>query len=132
MQFSRNFSIAMVWINGGSNLDGKGKKGLNQILCSLLKRGCKGFENLEFSEYIDSHGAELNLETLEDGMLISLKSLDEHFYKLFPLLDLIINNPLLLESQFQKLMIIYIFLELRTEISLNLVYYLGVNNKELL
>ena len=66
----RNFSIAKVWINGGSNLDGKGKKGLNQILCSLLNRGCKGFENLEFSEYIDSHGAELNLETLEDGMLI--------------------------------------------------------------
>ncbi len=103
MEASRNFSIAMVWINGGSNLDVKGKKGLNQILCSLLNRGCKGFENLEFSEYIDSHGAELNLETLEDGMLISLKSLDEHFYKLFPLLDLIINNPLLLESQFQNL-----------------------------
>ena len=91
MQASRNFSIAMVWINGGSNLDGKGKKGLNQILCSLLNRGCKGFENLEFSEYIDSHGAELNLETLEECILISLKSLNEHFYKLFPLLDLIIK-----------------------------------------
>ena len=99
----RNFSIAMVWINGGSNLDGNGKKGLNQILCSLLKRGCKGFENLVFSEYIDSHGAELNLETFEDGMLISLKSLDEYFNKLFPLLDLIINNPLLLDSQLQNL-----------------------------
>ena len=99
----RNFSIAMVWINGGSNLDGNGKKGLNQILCSLLKRGCKGFENLGFSEYIDSHGAELNLETFEDGMLISLKSLDEYFNKLFPLLDLIINNPLLLDSQLQNL-----------------------------
>ena len=99
----RNFSIAKVWINGGSNLDGKGKKGINQILCSLLNRGCKGFENLEFSEYIDSHGAELILETLEDGMLISLKSLDEHFYKLSPLLDLIIYNPLLSKSQFQNL-----------------------------
>ena len=103
MEASRNFSIAMVWINGGSDMDGIGKKGLNQILCSLLNRGCKGFENLEFSEYVDSHGAELNLETLEDGMIISLKSLHEHFYKLFPLLDLIINNPLLLESQFQNL-----------------------------
>ncbi len=98
----RNFSIAIVWINGGSYLDVAGKKGLNQILCSLISRGCKGFKNLEFSEYIDSHGAELNLETLEDGMLISLKSLDEHFYKLFPLLDKIINSPLLLESQFKR------------------------------
>ena len=99
---NRNFSIAMVWINGGSGIDQEGKKGINKILSSLLARGCKGFANLEFSEYIDSHGAELNLETLEDGILISLKSLNEHFYKLFPLLELIINNPLLLNSQFQN------------------------------
>ncbi len=97
----RNFSIAMVWINGGSSEDSEGKKGLNQILCSLLSRGCEGFENLAFSDYIDSHGAELNLETLEDGMLISLKTLNEHFLKLYPLLDLIINKPLLIFSQFQ-------------------------------
>ena len=98
----RNFSLAMIWINGGSSMDVENKKGINQILCSLLSRGCKGFENLVFSEYIDSHGAELNLETLDDGMLISLKSLDEHFYKLFPLLDLIINEPSLLYKQFQN------------------------------
>ena len=79
-KISRNFSIAMVWINGGSNMDIEEKKGINQILCSLLTRGCKGFENLAFSEYVDSHGAELNLETLEDGMIISLKSLDAVSY----------------------------------------------------
>ena len=90
---NRNFSIATIWINGGSSKDDEGKKGLNQILCSLLGRGCIGFENKAFSEYIDFHGAELNLETLEDGMLLSLKSLDEHFLKLYPLLDLIINKP---------------------------------------
>ena len=99
---SRNFSIAMVWINGGSNMDIEEKKGINQILCSLLTRGCKGFENLAFSEYIDSHGAELNLETLEDGMIISLKSLDEHFNKLLPLINLIINEPSLSYNQFQN------------------------------
>jgi len=47
-QNRRNFSIAMVWINGGSNKDVLNKKGINQILCSLLVRGCKGFENLAF------------------------------------------------------------------------------------
>ena len=98
----RNFSIAMIWINGGSSMDVENKKGINQILCSLLSRGCKDFENLAFSEYLHSHGAELNLETLEDGTLISLKSLDEYFYKLFPLLDLIINQPSLPYSQFQN------------------------------
>ncbi len=100
-KFSRNFSIAMVWINGGSNMDIEEKKGINQILCLLLARGCKGFKNLAFSDYVDSHGAELNLETLEDGMIISLKSLDEHFNKLFPLLNLIINEPSLSYNQFQ-------------------------------
>ena len=99
---TRNFSIAMVWINGGSNMDIEEKKGINQILCSLLTRGCKGFKNLAFSEYVDSYGAELNLETLEDCMIISLKSLDEHFYKLLPLINLIINEPLLLHNQFQN------------------------------
>ncbi len=98
----RNFSIAMIWINGGSSMDIENKKGINQILCSLLTRGCKGFESLAFSDYLDSHGAELNLETLEDGMLISLKSLDEYFHKLFPLLDLIINKPSLQYPQFQN------------------------------
>ena len=92
----------MIWINGGSDMDGEGEKGINQILCSLLKRGCKGFENLELSEFIDSHGAELNHEISEDGMLISLKSLNEHFNKIFPLIDLIINKPLLSETQFQN------------------------------
>ena len=98
----RDFSMAMIWINGGSSMDVENKKGINHILCSLLSRGCKGFENLAFSEYLDFHGAELILDTLEDGMLVSLKSLDEHFYKLFPLLDLIINKPTLSYSQFQK------------------------------
>ena len=101
-KISRNFSIAMVWINGGSNMDIEEKKGINQILCSLLTRGCKGFENLAFSEYVDSHGAELNLETLEDGIIISLKSLDEHFNKLLPLINLIINEPTLSDNQFQN------------------------------
>ncbi len=98
---NRNFSIAMIWINGGSNLDSNGKKGINQILCSLIIRGCEGFDNLELSDFIESHGAELNQEVFEDGMFISLKSLDAHFNKLFPLLDLIISRPLLNEGQFK-------------------------------
>ena len=97
----RNFSIAMLWINGGGNSDCEGKKGINKILSVLLGRGCKGFNNFEFSEYINSYGAELNFETFEDGILISLKSINDHFYKLLPLLDLAINEPLLLKSQFQ-------------------------------
>jgi len=98
----RNFSIASIWIKGGSDMDSTSKKGINKMLCSLLTRGCEGFCNLNLSEYIESHGAELNKEVFEDGILISIKSLNEHFSKLFPLLDLIINKPILSEPEFKK------------------------------
>jgi predicted Zn-dependent peptidase len=98
----RNFSTASIWIKGGSDMDSTGKKGINKILCSLLTRGCEGFNNFTLSEYIESYGAELNQEIFEDGISISIKSLNEHFSKLFPLLDLIINKPILSETEFKK------------------------------
>jgi len=98
----RNFSTALIWIKGGSDMDSVGKKGINKILSSLLTRGCEGFNNFTLSDYIESYGAELNQEVLEDGISISIKSLNEHFSNLFPLLDLIINKPTLLEIEFQK------------------------------
>ena len=98
----RNFSTASIWITGGSNLDSVGKKGINKILGSLLTRGCEGFNNFTLSEYIESHGAELNQEVFEDGISISIKSLNEHFSKLLPLLDLIIDKPTLSEIEFKK------------------------------
>jgi len=98
----RDFSTASIWITGGSNMDSFSKKGINRILCSLLTRGCEGFDNLTLSEYIESHGAELNKEVFEDGISISIKSLNEYFSKLLPLLNLIINKPILPEIEFQK------------------------------
>jgi len=98
----RNFSTASIWIKGGSDMDSIGKKGINKILCFLLTRGCEGFDNFVLSEYIESYGAELNQEVFEDGILISIKSLNEHFNKLFPLLDLIIDKPILSETEFKK------------------------------
>ena len=98
----RNFSTASIWIKGGSDMDSTGKKGINKILCSLLTRGREGFNNFTLSEYIESYGTELNQEIFEDGISISLKCLNEHFSKLFPLLDLIINKTLLNETEFKK------------------------------
>ena len=98
----RNFSTASIWIKGGSDMDSIGKKGINKILSSLLTRGCEGFDNYSLSEYIESYGAELSNEVYEDGISIGLKSLNEHFSKLLPLLELIINKPILSEIEFQK------------------------------
>ena len=85
-QNKRNFSTASIWIKGGSDMDIISKKGINKILSSLLTRGCEGFDNFVLSDYIESYGAELTQEVFEDGILISLKSLNEHFSKLLPLL----------------------------------------------
>ncbi len=101
-QKKRNFSTALIWIKGGSDMDIISKKGINKILCSLLTRGCEGFDNYVLSEYIESFGAELNKEVFEDGISISIKSINEHFSKLFPLLEQIINKPTLSEIEFQK------------------------------
>ena len=98
----RDFSIASIWIKGGSNKDCLGNRGINNILCSLLTRGCEGYNNLELSEFIERYGAELNQEVFEDGIYINIKSLNEHFSKLYPLLDLIIEKPILSEFEFEK------------------------------
>ena len=93
-------SLAYIWIDGGTSLDKKEKKGINQILCSLLTRGCKKYSNYEFSDFINSYGAELNFEAFEDGISICLKSLTEYFDKLFPSLKFIIEEPNLYEKEF--------------------------------
>ena len=100
-KFERDFSIASIWIDVGSNMDKGGKRGLNHLLCTLLTRGCDGFDNFAFSNFIESYGAELNHEVFEDGITISFKSLNCYFNKIYPLIDLVINKPTLSEIQFQ-------------------------------
>ncbi len=100
LKLNHQISIANIWIEGGTTLDKKDKKGINQILCKLLTRGCNKYDNYEFSDFLDSYGAELNVEAFEDGISICLKSLSEYFDKLFPLLNLLIEEPNLHEKEF--------------------------------
>ncbi len=99
-KLNHKISLANIWIEGGTSLDKKDKKGINQILCKLLTRGCSKYNNYEFSDFLDSYGAELNFEAFEDGISICLKSLSEYFDKLFPLLNLLIEEPNLYEKEF--------------------------------
>ena len=100
IKLKNNISVANIWIDGGTSLDKKEKKGINQILCSLLTRGCNKYDNYEFSDALDLYGAELNFEAFEDGISICLKSLNEYFDKLYPLLNLLIEEPHLYEKEF--------------------------------
>ena len=100
VKLNNKISVANIWIDGGTSLDKKDKKGINQILCKLLTRGCSKYDNYEFSDFLDSYGAELNFEAFEDGISICLKSLSEYFDKLFPLLTLLIEEPHLNKKEF--------------------------------
>ncbi len=97
-----NISAAYIWINGGSSLDKYGQNGINQILCSLLTRGCKSYDNFEISNLLNFNGAELNYETLEDGIYIGIKSLNDYFENVYPLLEMLINDSNLPEREFIK------------------------------
>ncbi len=99
---NKNISAAYIWINGGSSLDGNKLNGINQILCTLLTRGCKSFDNFEISNIFNSNGAEIYYETLQDGILIGFKSLNEYFKNLHPLLELLVESSILPEKEFIK------------------------------
>jgi len=101
LKYKSNINVASIWVSGGSDKDSKNKKGINQILSSLLIRGCKGYDNFKLSDYIHSYGADLNCETLEDGILITIKSINLYFKDVYPILSLIIDKPNLSEDQFK-------------------------------
>ena len=98
----QNISAAYIWVSGGSCLDKINQKGINQILCSLLTRGSKYFDNFEISKILDDNGAELYYETLEDGIYIGIKSLKEYFMNVYPLLEILLYESTLPEKEFIK------------------------------
>ena len=101
IDYKSNIKVASIWVSGGSNKDSKDKRGINQILSSLIIRGCEGYDNFKLSDYIDSYGADLNCETFEDGILINIKSINLYFKDVYPLLKLIIEKPILSKDQFK-------------------------------
>ena len=92
---------AKLWIKEGSRADPTDKKGIHQILCSTLLRGCGPYNNNQLAEIIESAGAVLNCDTYEDGLLISLKCIESDAYKLLPLIGWMISKPSLETDQIE-------------------------------
>ena len=92
---SKNIMVAKLWIKDGSRADPKKQKGVHQILCSTILRGGGPYNNNQLAEIIESAGAVLNCDTYEDGLLISLKCIENDAYKLLPLIGWMITKPLL-------------------------------------
>ncbi len=98
---SKNIMSAKLWIEGGSRNDPKDKKGIHQLLSSTMLRGCGPYNNRQIAEIVESSGANLNFDTYEDGLLISLKCIESDAYKLLPLIGWMITKPLLQIDQIE-------------------------------
>ena len=92
---------AKLWIANGSKNDPKEKKGIHQLLSSTMLRGCGPYGNNQIAEIVESSGANLNCDTYEDGLLISLKCIESDAYKLLPLIGWMITKPLLQVDQIE-------------------------------
>ena len=99
--YSKNIMSAKLWIEDGSRNDPKDKKGIHQLLSSTMLRGCGPYNNKEIAEIVENCGANLNFDTYEDGLLISLKCVENDAYKLIPLIGWMITKPILQRDQFE-------------------------------
>lgn len=98
---SKNIMSAKLWIEDGSRNDPKDKKGIHQLLSSTMLRGCGPYNNEQIAEIVENCGANLNCDTYEDGLLISLKCVETDAYKLLPLIGWMITKPILQIDQFE-------------------------------
>ena len=98
---SKKIISAKLWIVDGSRADPKDQRGIHQILCSTILRGCGPYNNKQISEVVENSGANLNCDTYEDGLLISLKCVENDAYKLLPLIGWMITKPILEKSQIE-------------------------------
>ena len=98
---SKKIMSAKLWIENGSRSDPKNQKGIHQILSSTMLRGCGPYNNNQIAEIVESSGANLNCDTFEDGLLISLKCIESDAYKLLPLIGWMITKPKLQLDQIQ-------------------------------
>ncbi len=98
---SKTTMSAKLWIEDGSRNDPKDKKGIHQLLSSTMLRGCGPYNNKQIAEIVENSGANLNCDTYEDGILISLKCVDIDAYRLLPLIGWMITKPLLQIDQIE-------------------------------
>ncbi len=88
-----------LWIRGGSRNDPSSQKGINQLLGSLLTRGCGPYDKNSLADLVEGCGAALRSDTSEDGLLISLKCATKDAGKLLPILGWMIKDPHLKSDQ---------------------------------
>ncbi len=79
------------------------KKPATALLAALTStKGTKNYSNAEFSEFLDENGIKLSVSTSNDVFSIVAQTTLEHLDEAFKAIDEVINKPVFLDSELEK------------------------------
>ncbi len=80
-------------VNGGSNTDPLGKKGLANLFTMLIDEGAGGYNGLELMDEFDILGSNFDISCNNDGLYLGLRTLKENVDRSIDLFSKIITDP---------------------------------------
>jgi zinc protease len=95
-----NFSIT---IKGGLLLDDINKVGEANLMSDIMMEGTKNKTPIELEEAIDDLGANINMYTTKESIVIDVNCLSSKFYEVYSLVEEILFEPRWDEKEFERI-----------------------------
>lgn len=95
-----NFSIT---IKGGLLLDDINKVGEANLMSDIMMEGTKNKTPIELEEAIDDLGANINMYTTKESIVIDVNCLSSKFYEVYSLVEEILFEPRWDEREFERI-----------------------------
>ena len=95
-----NFSIT---IKGGLLLDDINKVGASNLMSDIMMEGTKNKTPIELEEAIDELGANINMYTTKESIVIDANCLSSKFYDVYSLVEEILFEPRWDEKEFERI-----------------------------
>jgi zinc protease len=89
-------------INGGSNTDPAGKKGLANLFTMMIDEGAGGYNGLELMDEFDILGSSFDISCNNDGLYLGLRTLKENADRSIDLFSKIMTEPHFDEISFAR------------------------------
>ena len=95
-----NFSMT---IKGGLLLDDMSKVGVANLMSDIMMEGTKNKTPIELEEAIDDLGANINMYTTKESIVIDANCLSSKFYDVYSLVEEILFEPRWDEKEFERI-----------------------------
>jgi zinc protease len=106
IDFERNATLPLVYLNivvkTGSAADPVGQSGLTNLVAEMLMRGTRHNTRDQFNQKLDQFGAQIDVETRTDSVLIRSAFLKERLLDVLPLLREMVTEPSFNETELAK------------------------------